>query len=215
MPYIRRMGYLLVLVFAAALLTASVWKPAPPPPFHGLGSGDVPRAVAGYSAPTDYEMTPDVKASLQGADTVSRTYIRDQDQIDFVLLGGNSRENLHDPRSCLTGAGWALADSHPETLPGTNADIQACHAIGMPGQPGYDVLYLYVVDGKRITDVSQIRMQMLIAAVIGKQNAPVYMLRFMEPLSSDPQTQAQTHTRLMAFAAQMWTVMKPKLQSHS
>ncbi len=77
------------------------------------------------------------------------------------------------------------------------------------------MLYLYVVDGKRISAVSQIRMQMLIAALIGKQNAPVYMLRFMEPLSSDPQTQAEVHTRLMAFASQMWTVMQPKLQSKS
>lgn len=213
MPYIRRMGYLLAVVFAVALLTAMVWKPAPPPPFHGLASGDVPRDVAGYSAPADYEMTPDVKALLQGADTVSRTYTRDHDQIDFVLLGGNSRENLHDPRSCLAGAGWALAGDHTEILPGTTVQIHACHAIGLPGQPGFDVLYLYVVDGKRISAVSQIRMQMLVAALVGKQNAPVYMLRFMEPLDSDPQVQAQTHTRLMAFAAQMWTAMKPKLQS--
>ena len=212
MPYIRRMGYLLAVVFAVALLTAMVWKPAPPPPFRGLSSNDVPREVGGYTAPTDYEMTPDVKALLQGADTVSRTYHRNQDGIDFVLLGGNSRENLHDPRSCLTGAGWALAGDHTESLPGTDVDIHACHAVGMPGTPGFDVLYLYVVDGKRISAVSQIRMQMLIAALVGKQNAPVYMLRFMEPLASDPQTQAQVHTRLMAFASQMWTVMKPKLQ---
>ena len=213
MPYIRRVGYLLVLVVGAALLSAMVWRPAPPKPFVGLASSDVPREVGGYLAPRDYEMTADVKALLQGADTVSRTYTQGPDAIDFVLLGGNSRENLHDPRSCLAGAGWALANDHTERLPGTAVDVHACRAIGLPGTPGFDVLYLYVVDGKRISAVSQIRMQMLMSALIGKQNAPVYMLRFMEPLSDDPTTLAANHVRMMKFAAQMWAVMQPKLQT--
>ncbi len=213
MPYIRRVGYLLVLIVGAALLSAMVWRPAPPKPFVGLASRDVPREVGGYAAPRDYEMTADVKAMLQGADTVSRTYSQGPDTIDFVLLGGNTRENLHDPRSCLAGAGWALADDHTERLPGTGVDVHACRAIGLPGVPGFDVLYLYVVDGKRISAVSQIRMQMLMSALVGKQNAPVYMLRFMEPLSDDPITFAANHARMMQFASQMWTVMQPKLQT--
>lgn len=213
MPYIRRVGYLLVLIMGAALLTAMVWRPPPPQPFIGLQTEDVPRDVGGYTAPTDYEMTPDVKALLEGADVVSRTYTHQTDGIDFVLLGGNSRENLHDPRSCLTGAGWSLADDHTERLPNTNVDVHACRAIGMPGTKGFDVLYLYVVDGKRISAVSQIRMQMLVSALIGKQNAPVYMLRFMEPLADDQPTIAANHARMMDFAAQMWSVMEPKLQT--
>ena len=45
MPHIRRMGYLLMLLIGAALVTAMVWKPAPPPRFAGIAGGDVPRSV--------------------------------------------------------------------------------------------------------------------------------------------------------------------------
>ncbi len=205
------MGYLLVLLVGAALLSAMVWRPAPPKPFMGLTTDAVPRAVGGYEAPTDYEMSAETKAALSTADIVSRTYQRGPDMIDFVLLGGTSREALHDPRACLTGAGWLLAEDHTERLPQTNVEVHACHAIGLPGTTGYDLLYLYVVDGERISSVSQIRAQMLLSALLGKKNAPVYMLRFMEPLATDRQEMAANHAKMVAFAAQMWTAMQPKL----
>ncbi len=212
MSNIRRMGYFLMLLVGVALLTAMVWRPAPPPVFHGLTTQDVPRLVGGYSAPTDYEMSADVKALLPNSDIISRTYAHDGDGIDFVLLGGTSRESLHDPRSCLTGAGLVLAGDHTEHLPGTDVDLHACHVVGLPGAPGFDVLYLYVVDGRRASSIAQIRREMLWSAVMGRKNEPVYMLRFMEPLAADPTDQAATHARLMAFASQMWTTLQPKLE---
>lgn len=212
MQNLRRVGYLLSLVIGAALLTAMVWRPAPPKPFVGLSTGQVPSAVDGYDG-TDYALTPQVKEALASASIVSRQYVRGADAIDFVLLGGTSREALHDPRSCLTGAGWDLAEQHPEHLPGTAVDVQACHAVGLPGVPGYDILYLYVVNGHKISTVSQIRRQMLWSALIGRKNEPVYMLRFMMPLTGDPQEEAQNHARLTQFAAQMWTTIQPALQS--
>ena len=212
MQNIRRVGYLLTLLVGAALLTAMVWRPAPPKAFVGLTTRQVPSDVGGYQA-TDYALTPEVKAALQSASIVSRTYQHGTDAIDFVLLGGTSREALHDPRACLTGAGWTLAGQHPETLPGTAVSVQACHAVGLPGVPGYDILYLYVVNGERISTVSQIRAQMLWSALVGRKNEPVYMLRFLMPLSEDPQEQARNHARLMTFASQMWTTLQPELQS--
>lgn len=213
MPHIRRVGYLLMLLVGVALLTASVWRKPPPPPFVGLKTADVPRQIGAYSAPADYQMPDSVKAALAHADIVSRKYEAGASQLDFVLLGGQSRESLHDPRACLTGAGWLLADQHSERLPQTDVDVQACHAVGLPGAPGYDILYLYVVDGKRISAVGQIRRQMLWNALLGKTNQPVYMLRFLEPLSPDPQTTAANHARMLAFAAQMWTTLQPKLEA--
>lgn len=212
MSYICRMGYLLMLLVGAALLTAMVWHPAPPKPFVGLTTDAVPRTVGAFSAPTDYAQPQSVKDALSTADIISRKYDAGSSEIDFVLLGGTSREALHDPRSCLTGAGWVLANDHTEALPGTDADVHACQAIGMPGTPGYDVLYLYVVDGRRISSVGEIRREMLWNAVIGRQNEPVYMLRFMEPLVSDPVAQSAAHTRMVAFAAQMWTQLQPELE---
>lgn len=213
MSYIRRMGYILMLLVGSALVTAMAWRPPPPKHFVGIATTDVPRNVGGFSAPTDYTMSKATIDALSTADIISRTYVNGPSQVDFVLLGGTSREALHDPRSCLTGAGWVLAGDHTEQLPGTDADVHACEAVGMPGTPGFDVLYLYVVGGRRISSVGQIRREMLWNAVIGRINEPVYMLRFMEPLNDDPNKQAAAHARMLAFAAHMWTQLQPKLEN--
>ena len=214
MSQIRRMGYLLVALVGAALTTAMVWHPAKPPKFAGLTGADVPRVVEGYAG-QDYALTPDVKAALASADTVSRTYGGGDTAVDFVLIGGTDRTALHDPRSCLVGAGWKLEDDHTEALPGTPVAARVCHAVGLPGVPGYDIVYLYVVNGHVINQVSQIRAAMLWSALLGRKNTPVYFLRFMRPLDGDPAAAAADHTRLTAFAAQMWGALSPRLmKSH-
>ena len=210
MPHIRRMGYLLVVLVGAALATAMAWKPAPPPKFVGLTGRDVPRLVGGLAG-QDYAMAPEVKAALSSADTVSRTYGQGDAATDFVLIGGTDRTALHDPRSCLVGAGWKLEDDHTETLPGTAIAARACHAVGLPGAPGYDIMYLYVVNGRVINQVSQIRAAMLWSALVGRKNTPVYFLRFMRPLSSDDAAVSANHAQLASFAAQMWAAVAPRI----
>ena len=208
------MGYFLMLLVGVALLTSMVWRPAPPPAFHGVTTQDVPRVVNGYAAPTDYQMPPEVIAMLPNSDIISRQYNKGRDVVDFVLLGGSSREALHDPRSCLVGAGWSLANDHTERLPQTSVDLHACRIVGLSGTTGFDVLYLYVVDGRRASSIAEIRREMLWSALIGRKNEPVYMLRFMQPLSSDPDMQSADHARLMNFASQMWTNLQPKIEKH-
>jgi hypothetical protein len=211
MSHIRRMAYFLMLLVGAALLTAMVWRPAPPKSFVGLQTNDIPRQVAEYVAPADEEVTPETRAALPDSDIISRQYTKGGDQVEFLLVGGTTREALHDPRSCMTGAGLSLANDHTEVLPGTTTEIHSCQVLGMPGTPSFDALYLYIVGGRRISSVSQIRREMLVNALIGRQNEPVYLLRFMQPQSSDPQAQVASHARMMAFAAQMWTTLKPQL----
>ncbi|MBV9850607.1 MAG: EpsI family protein [Armatimonadetes bacterium] len=201
------MGYLLMALVGAALATAMVWRPAPPPRFAGIGGGDVPRAVGGYVG-QDYAMAPEVRAALSSADIVSRAYGRGGDAVDFVLIGGTDRTALHDPRSCLVGAGWKLEGDHTEALPGTGVAVRACHAVGLPGTTGYDIVYLYVVDGRVINQVTQIRAAMLWSALLGRKNTPVYFLRFMRPLGADA---AADHARMQSFAAQMWAALAPRL----
>ena len=210
MSYICRMGYLLVILVGAALATAMVWKPSPPPKFAGIIGGDVPRSVGGVVG-QDYAMTPEVRAALASADTVSRTYGQGADAVDFVLIGGTDRTALHDPRSCLVGAGWKLEDDHTEVLPGTGIAAHACRAVGMPGASGYDIVYLYVVDGHVINQVTQIRAAMLWSALLGRKNTPVYFLRFLRPLSNNAATVPADHARLQAFASQMWAALAPRL----
>jgi EpsI family protein len=211
MSHIRRVASLLVLLIGAAFLTAMVWKPAPPPKFAGLKTQDVPRHISGYDAPTDYEMSPEVKAALASADIVSRSYVQNDDAVDFVAIGGTDRTALHDPRSCLVGAGWHLEGDHTEALPGSGISVHACHAVGQPGAPSLDIVYLYVVDGRVIDQVTQIRAAMLWSALLGRKNTPVYFLRFTKPLSEDAAQQATSHAKLEHFAAGMWAALQPKL----
>ncbi len=214
MPHIRRMGYLLTALLGAALVTAMAWHPAPPPRFLGVAAGTVPRAVAGYVG-ADQPVAPQVRAALASADIVSRLYGRGGDQVDFLLIGGTDRTALHDPRSCLVGAGWTLDDDHAEALPGTRVSARVCHAVGLPGAPDYDIVYLYVENGRVINRVTQIRAAMLWSALLGRKNQPVYFLRLLRPLNPDPRSAAADHARLMEFAGQMWSALSPALRKNT
>ncbi len=212
MPHIRRMGYLLTLLIGAALLTAMVWKPAPPPHFAGLAGNDVPHSVGGYVAGPDDAVPADVQAALESATLLSRTYqSSSSDALNFVLIGGTDRSALHDPRSCLIGAGMQLQDDHLERLPGTAVEARACHAVGVPGVAGYDLIYLYLVGGRVVNQVTEIRAAMLWSALLGRRGTPVYFLRFTRPLNADPRLDAAGHAEMQRFAAQMWTRLQPKL----
>jgi len=205
------MAALLVLLTGAAFTTALAWKPAPPAKFVGLATESVPRTLGGFTSAQDDAVTPEVKAALSSADIISRTYQNGNEALNFVMIGGTDRTALHDPRSCLTGAGWRLESDHTERLPGTHLDVRACHAAGPPDQPGYDIVYLYVVDGRIVNQVTQIRTAMLWSALLGRKNTPVYFLRFMQPLDAAGQTSPADHTRLVQFAAQMWAALSPRL----
>ena len=216
MPHIRRMGYLLTLIIGAALLTAMTWHPAPPKPFVGIAGADVPRTLNGCTASGNDPVPADVQAALASASLLSRTYTSDSavtggDPINFVLIGGTDRSALHDPRSCLIGAGMRLEDDRLEALPGTSVTARSCHAISGSGSGGSDLLYLYVVDGKIINQATQIRAAMLWSALLGQQGKPVYFLRFERPINPDAQAEALGHARLQQFATAMWMRLRPRL----
>ncbi len=229
MPHVCRMGYLLAFFIGAALLAAQVWHPVPPARFAGLQSADIPRTVGGYAAGPDDAVPADVQAALASANLTSRTYRpsrtyqagQGEDAVNFVLIGGTDRSALHDPRSCLIGAGMAVQDDRLERLPGTEIDARACRAInGTAGggtasdraaQSGFDIIYLYLVNGRVVNEATQIRAAMLWSALLGQRGTPVYFLRFTRPLHSDPRLDAQGHAALLQFAADMWTKLQPRL----
>ena len=213
MPHICRMGYLLAFTFGVALLVMQVWHPAPPARFAGLGSGDIPRSVGGYKAGPDEAPSADVQAALASATLTSRSYQpagSAGDAINFTLIGGTDRSALHDPRSCLIGAGMAVQADHLETLPGTGVSARACRAVDAHAG-GFDIIYIYLVNGRVVNDATQIRAAMLWSALLGQRGTPVYFLRFTRPLHSDPRLDAEGHAALLQFATEMWTTLQPRL----
>lgn len=225
MPHIRRMGYLLTLLIGAALATAMVWRPGPPPRFAGLQSRDLPRTLGGYRSGPDETVSAEVKAALASADLTSRTYqptaqnwAEAAEPVSFVLIGGTDRSALHDPRSCLIGSGMQVQDDHVEPLPGTGVTVRACHAVpgeALPGTSGggVDMIYLYLVNGQVVTGATQIRAAMLWSALMGGRGTPVYFLRFTRSLETDPQQETQGHAAMLHFATEMWTRLRPRLVS--
>jgi hypothetical protein len=205
------MAYLLIALLTSALITSATWKPAKPPPFHGVSSAEIPRDVDGCNSPDDIELSPDVQLALSAATSVSRVYGCGSTAIAFDLIAGTDRSALHDPRSCLVGDGWRLANDRTEHLPGTPIDIRAMQAVGKSGEMGTDIVYFYVVNGKVINEVSDIRLAMLWSAVLGRKNTPTYFFRFAQNLDQGNGASPESHARLLQFAAKMWEQMQPKL----
>ena len=222
MPPFRRSAYFLAVAAVCAFGVSLVWRPAPPAPFVGLAPTDIPAQIGSFASQGDYEVAPDVKAALSSANITSRVYSApsgngQQNGIDFILIGGTDRSALHDPRSCLVGGGWKMQNDHIEAVPNATdgLTVRSCQAVGggegIATGDGYDIAYLYIVDGKIKNEVTEIRAEMLISALLGRKNRPVYFLRLMQPLSSDAQTQAANHAHLMEFAGQVWKSLKPRL----
>lgn len=211
MSQIRRMGYLLVALFVVAIVFSRIWKPAPLIPFKGISSADIPKTVGGFVSSGDYKMDPTVLAALATGDVISRDYSNGTTTEDFVLIGGTDRTALHDPRSCLVGAGWTLENQHSEVLPGTNLNVRTCHAIGLPGAPSFDIIYLYVINGHVINQPTQVRLSMALSSLIGVKNNPVYFLRFMTQDSTQGSVNPASHAAMESFVANMWNAISGKL----
>jgi len=211
MPHFRWVAAALVLAFAAANVGFSVWHPPPLPEATALDSRLVPRSVAGYTSAGDLPVPPETRAVLPGAGITSRRYVRGGALMDFLLISGAHGVALHDPRLCLSG--WLLSDPATESLPGTPVTMQVYDAATQPDvPPSLLVGYFYVAGGQVISSPSQIRVSLLWGDLLGREGAPVFFFRFVQPLGTTPADNQAAHLRLQAFTAQMWRVMQPKLE---
>jgi hypothetical protein len=220
MPPLRRAAVVLILILLAANGAALAWRPAPPARFAGVTAAQIPEGVAGYQSLGDMPMPDDVKAALSSATLIARSYGAsdggDRTPIDFILIGGTDRSALHDPRSCLVGDGWRIENDRSETLPGAGSTpVRACRIVkdarGDEPAAAYDMLYLYVVDGRVVERVTDIRARMLGAALLGRKGSPTYFLRFVRPASADAAPPDAEDGRLREFAAGMWSELRPTL----
>jgi EpsI family protein len=189
-----------------------VWKPAPPPRFAGLDKIAIPMSVAGFQGRVE-PVDAVTRTALASAEVTARHYTApDGMQIDLVMIGGTDRSALHDPRSCLIGAGWQLVDDHVERVPGTGVPVRVCHALteataagaSSATEPNYDIEYLYVSGGRVIASATEIRMALLKAALLEQNDTPVYFVRMMTPLPADSATGVREHAELQRFASGLW-----------
>ena len=209
MQEIRRAGYLLVAVFAAALSVAFIWKPTPPQRFAGLHAERVPMVIDGFQGRAS-SVDSVTRSALASAEIDARRYTGPGGQpIDLLLIGGTDRSALHDPRSCLVGSGGRIDDDHVESLAvgdgAAPAPVRSCVAT-YPGQPqygsGYDILYFYVTHRKVIASATEIRLALL-ESLLEQNDEPVYFVRVLTPYASGGGYAAE-HARLVRFTSAFW-----------
>ncbi len=217
MQNVRRAGYFLILILAAALTTAFAWQPASPAKFTGLSALNVPTRVANFTG-QDVAVDAQTRGALSSAEAMERDY-RDSDGrlIQLTLIGGTDRSALHDPRSCLVGSGWRIDNDHVENLPVAGKEVPARTCTASLDQPGArntdgcDIVYLYVTHRRVIASATSIRLALLESALLEQNDAPVYFVRFVLPLGHGRQFNAAEHAQLLSFAAEFWSRISPSI----
>ena len=213
MSYVCRMASLLALLFLAALVVSAVVKPAPVPRYRALNQSEIPRSFPGYPICADVPVDSAVREILSTGDIIEREYGDGPESINFVLIGGEDRDSMHDPRLCLTGGGKKLVNDHIERLPGTDVDARVYLAKSAPGDPNLDVMYFFLNDGHVRNEYADIRRSMLWNELIGHKSGPIFFFRFIRIVDPNKIENKVEHRAMARFAAQMWLAMGPKLKS--
>ena len=213
MQNVRGTAHLLALIGAVVWTFSMVWRPTPPPKYRGLEAVEqrIPLAVGPYVRGEANTFSKAVLDALAAADIVSFTFQGQTGWFDLTLIGGTDRSALHDPRSCLAGAGWRIENDHVETIPGTAIEARVCRATGGGSQEqDYEFLYVYVVGDQIINHVTQIRARMLMSALIGRKGTPVCFVRFQRPVPRNGADDPAEAARFRKFAGIMWNTLKVK-----
>ena len=224
MRNLRASIIVLNVLFAAALGATLAWPAEKQIVFRGFGGDKVPTTLSG--SPLSYESLGDqpldkaAQSQLQAASIVSREYREvgpnaSPSPVSLTLIGGTDRSVIHDPRSCFVGGGWVIDNDHNEILPGTDIGVHSC-LIRQPGSNvGFDVVYLYVVDGAILNKVTQIRAEMVWNAFVGTSNRPTFFFRCTRLVDTKSLStvgiDAAEHKRLQDFTATMWKAIGPQL----
>jgi hypothetical protein len=107
-----------------------------------------------------------------------------------------------------------LNGDHVEALPSavSKADVRVCTATRGEGDSAvtYDIVYLYVKNKKVVASASEIRLALLESALLEQNDAPVYYLRVLAPVSHGG-AGMDRHARLMEFTAQLWNQLSPHI----
>jgi hypothetical protein len=208
-------------LLGVALAASFIWRPAPPPKFAGFTAAELPRRVtaggdAAFVFAGEQPIAESARQQLTSASLVSASYSPaggsdPMRRVDVTLIGGTDRTALHDPRSCFVGAGWRIEGDHTEPVPGTPLTARSCTLRQDDGSSAYDVLYLYLVDGSVVDDVTRIRSEMALSALLGRRNRPVYFIRFTRPIAAAGSPGADEHADLQRFVASLWRQIGPRL----
>ena len=215
MSQFRGSAYFLAALIVAAFVGSLVWNPSPPPKFVGLKTSEVPIRLGNFEKIADGEMDEETRTQLKSATLFTRYYSEagsgGQSSINLTIIGGTDRSALHDPRACLQGGGWELLNDHLVSLPGTDIGARMCRAVSNEQKITQAMMYVYVVDGNVVNDITRIRMEMAVSALLGRKNRPVYFVRFMQDIPAQDKDDKPVETRMAAFGSAVWKSLGNRL----
>jgi hypothetical protein len=182
---------------ALALMASFLWKPGLAPRFAGLSNLSLPARAGGLTLAQELLIDPLVRDALPTADIRQCEY-RDisGESVQLTLIAGRDRDSLHDPRSCMVGAGWRIEDDRVGPLPGVDISVRRC--IMAQGDQRYEAVYGYVASGEVLAEPTQIRGRMLAAALLGRKDRPVCFFRLVR------RAERLRKTTFDTFAATLW-----------
>lgn len=191
---------ILAVLCVGALGISWCWKAQSAPPFVGLTEMALPARVGKLKAKGPLPVDTLVSKAIPTADIRRHLYaLPSGESIELTLIAGRDRDSLHDPRSCMVGAGWQIENDRVEPLKGTQISLRRCTLT--QGTQRFEVLYGYVAEGKVLAEPTQIRGRMLAAALLGRRGSPVCFFRLLYPAGHIPASEVDS------FAAELWQVL--------
>ncbi len=182
---------------ALALVVSFLWKPALAQRFVGLSNLTLPARAGELRLVGELPIDPLVRDALPTADIRQCEY-RDSsgESVQLTLIAGRDRDSLHDPRSCMVGAGWGIESDRVEPLPGAGISLRRCTMA--QGESRYEALYGYVLGGEVLAEPTRIRGRMLATALLGRKDRPVCFFRLVR------RAERLEKTTFDIFAATLW-----------
>jgi EpsI family protein len=119
--------YICTVALLVATLGAYTWSGRRPSDFLAQPLDTIDKQMAGWTMTGTQPLTDVVLQKLQLTSYLSRTYVKDQSQLDlFVAYYAQQRtgESMHSPKHCLPGAGWEIWKHDSAMVPFNGQQVQ-------------------------------------------------------------------------------------------
>jgi hypothetical protein len=128
--------------------------------------------------------------------------------INLLVTGGRSRRTFHDPHECFMGSGYYLRDLPPQTIQTSvgPVTVQVSESEEMSSHKKQMLMFIFLVDGKVLTSISQVHMANLKKTFMGSNGMPFYFLRFRQLGEG---TGPERIKELEQFIQDLWPIVKP------